>query len=378
MDQHNVEEKSDFEPNSKVEGNKILNRLGKINFWILFAGLIISNLLVLWSFKVTAIGCLIILIISMIKIRHTMVTGIIMTVLSGFFSFVSFLGILGTAYSSRLYESKVLEQSTTTDILQDLESEQTQAFMETDEELTVDSDNWKFFFQDQKYERNIQFARRFVIAKAGGPVNSSFFENFGENNGYLAFVHKNEAYYIIETDDSLGVMREDLLVGKVSTDFSQSKQGVKIEVPSDTVVARTQAAVDLFAELEPDFNGKSVSAHIFRSKEDLDLPSATLNRSNYAIRDDGYSQIAYKLTGEDFEVSYMLLVLIYQDDELAGALLTPGNRITRPIGQRPKGDDTVFTMININDSVLYANDFLGRRFSVNKESGMIENMNITK
>jgi hypothetical protein len=48
------------------------------------------------------------------------------------------------------------------------------------------------------------------------------------------------------------------------------------------------------------------------------------------------------------------------------------------VGQRPKGDDTVFTMINIIDSVLYANDFLGRRFSVNKENGMIEDMNVTK
>jgi len=48
------------------------------------------------------------------------------------------------------------------------------------------------------------------------------------------------------------------------------------------------------------------------------------------------------------------------------------------IGQRPKGDDTVFTMINLIESVLYANDFLGRRFSINKENGIVENMNITK
>ncbi|WP_312503371.1 hypothetical protein [Lacrimispora sp.] len=48
------------------------------------------------------------------------------------------------------------------------------------------------------------------------------------------------------------------------------------------------------------------------------------------------------------------------------------------IGERPKGDDTVFTMINIIESELYANDFLGRRFSVNKDNGSIEKMNITK
>lgn len=48
------------------------------------------------------------------------------------------------------------------------------------------------------------------------------------------------------------------------------------------------------------------------------------------------------------------------------------------IGQRPKGDGTVFTMINIIESVLYANDFHGRRISINKNTGMIEKMNITK
>lgn len=48
------------------------------------------------------------------------------------------------------------------------------------------------------------------------------------------------------------------------------------------------------------------------------------------------------------------------------------------IGPRSKGDDTVYTMINLIDSVLYANDFLGRRFVVNKENGTIGNMNITK
>ncbi|MFC6335085.1 hypothetical protein ACFP56_20835 [Paenibacillus septentrionalis] len=48
------------------------------------------------------------------------------------------------------------------------------------------------------------------------------------------------------------------------------------------------------------------------------------------------------------------------------------------VGQRLNGDDTVFTMINLIDSVLYAHDFLGRRFSVNKENGMIDKMNITK
>ncbi|MDR2088478.1 MAG: hypothetical protein LBP73_03880 [Clostridiales Family XIII bacterium] len=48
------------------------------------------------------------------------------------------------------------------------------------------------------------------------------------------------------------------------------------------------------------------------------------------------------------------------------------------IGKRPKGDDAVFTMIDMVDSVLYANDFLGRRFKVDKETGIVGDMNITK
>ena len=335
MNEYNTEEKPDLERNNKEEKDNLVNRLGKTNFWLLFAGLFISILLVFWSFTAMAIGCSIIFVISMIKIKHTMATGIIMTVLSGFFTFASILGVLGSMNRPQPYESKELERSANPDILQNSESEQIQELMQTDDILTVDSDNWQFFFQDQKSEKKIQFARRFVIAKAGGPVNGSFFENFGDNNGYPIFIHKDEAYYIIETDDSLGVMREDLLLGKVSTNFSQAKREVTIEIPSDTVIARTQAAVDLFADLQPDFNGKSVSAEIFRSKADLDLPSAPLNRSNYAVRNDGYSQISYKITGEDFDMNYTLLVLIYQDDELAGALFTPGNRITESTIYKP-------------------------------------------
>lgn len=48
------------------------------------------------------------------------------------------------------------------------------------------------------------------------------------------------------------------------------------------------------------------------------------------------------------------------------------------IGKRPRGDNAVFTMINVTDSVLYANDFLGRRYTVNKDNGTIGTMNIVR
>lgn len=54
-----------------------------------------------------------------------------------------------------------------------------------------------------------------------------------------------------------------------------------------------------------------------------------------------------------------------------------GNKVWQ-IGNCPKGDNTVFTMMNIIESILYVNDFLGRRFVVNKENGTLGTMNITK
>lgn len=54
-----------------------------------------------------------------------------------------------------------------------------------------------------------------------------------------------------------------------------------------------------------------------------------------------------------------------------------GERIWQ-IGNRDKGDNVVYTMINVGETILYANDFMGRRYSVNKLTGEIENMEITK
>lgn len=48
------------------------------------------------------------------------------------------------------------------------------------------------------------------------------------------------------------------------------------------------------------------------------------------------------------------------------------------IGMRPNGDDAVYTMINLDSTYLYANDFLGRRYYINKNTGSIENIVITK
>lgn len=48
------------------------------------------------------------------------------------------------------------------------------------------------------------------------------------------------------------------------------------------------------------------------------------------------------------------------------------------IGVRPKGDEAVYTMINFDNDFLYANDFMGRRYSVDKGTGEIKGMMVTK
>jgi hypothetical protein len=48
------------------------------------------------------------------------------------------------------------------------------------------------------------------------------------------------------------------------------------------------------------------------------------------------------------------------------------------IGVRSKGDEAVYTMIDFDDKFLYANDFMGRKFSVDKKTGETKGMIITK
>lgn len=46
------------------------------------------------------------------------------------------------------------------------------------------------------------------------------------------------------------------------------------------------------------------------------------------------------------------------------------------IGVRPKGNPTVYTMINFDDKYLYANDFMGRRYYIDKNTGEIQGMGL--
>ena len=203
-----------------------------------------------------------------------------------------------------------------------------------DDILTIDSDNWLFYFQNRKDDDVVKFARRFVIAKTDGIATNDFFENFGvfEDGGEiraLLFMHKDNTYYIIENESNLidsdgyhtdfSVIRRDLLFGEINADFSPFNPDVNIEIPSDDIIARTQTAVDLFSDMLPDFNNKAVSANRFNTAEQMESPIAMLNTSHYAVRNDGFSQITWKIAGDD--IYFTVLVLIYEDEDLVGAMM---------------------------------------------------------
>lgn len=208
-----------------------------------------------------------------------------------------------------------------------------------DDILTVDSDNWLFYFQNRKDDDVVKFARRFVIAKTDGTATNDFFENFGvfEDGGEiraLLFMHNDNAYYIIESKSNLiesdgsrtnfSVIRRDLLFGEVSTNFSHFNPNVNIKIPSDDIIARTQAAVDIFSDILPDFNNETVSADKFNLAEQMESPITMFNINHYAVRNDGFSQITWKIAGTDTSLDFSVLVLIYEGNELVGAMFAPG------------------------------------------------------
>ena len=69
--------------------------------------------------------------------------------------------------------------------------------------------------------------------------------------------------------------------------------------------------------------------------------------------------------------------LIYDDCYNVFSYSWDGQKIWQ-IGVRTKGSPTVYTMINFDDKYLYANDFMGRRYYVDKNTGEIQEMMIAK
>ena len=202
----------------------------------------------------------------------------------------------------------------------------------TYEVLTVCSDNWLHFFQEDAQEGTIQFARRFVIAKGGDNLTNAFFDEFGfqqtDETIWPLFVHRGNVYHIIGDSPMYAVVREDLLTQAVSTDFYHRAPHVQVRVPCDSVIERTQHAVDLFSDMLPDFNNRPVTADGFHTAESRDGPGpfAMFDVSSYSVREDGFSQVIWRITGDDVSHSldYMVLVLIYDGDELAAAIFADG------------------------------------------------------
>lgn len=69
--------------------------------------------------------------------------------------------------------------------------------------------------------------------------------------------------------------------------------------------------------------------------------------------------------------------LLYDDFHNVYCYSFEGEKIWQ-IGIRPLGDKVIYTMINLDGPFLYANDFMGRKFTVDKNTGEIKDMMITK
>lgn len=69
--------------------------------------------------------------------------------------------------------------------------------------------------------------------------------------------------------------------------------------------------------------------------------------------------------------------LTYNDYHNVYCYSDKGNKIWQ-IGVRPKGDKAVYTMIDMDDAYLYANDFFGRRYTIDKNSRLIKDIKIVK
>jgi len=194
-------------------------------------------------------------------------------------------------------------------------------------------------FYERRDEPLMQFAYRFMTAKTGDAVPDDFFETFdsidffGETMPF--FVYEDVTYFVVtnemprpdteETHTNLAVVREDLLFGGINTNFSPVQPGVSIEIPSDAIIGRTQAMVDLFSDLLPDFNNELVTAEEFNTVEGMAGPFSMFQPSNYAVREDGFSQVTWKITGEAITIDFTVLVLIYEGDDLIAAMFVPGN-----------------------------------------------------
>ena len=212
--------------------------------------------------------------------------------------------------------------------------------------LTLESDNWPDFFQSHSNEEIVQFARSFAVVATddtltydclghfeiidvGGQIGGmeTLFLFMLRDDGYFAFVYNQG-----DDVDRLNIHRMDLMLDDTgeAMNFWHLSPNVSIKIPDDDIIERTQIAVDAFSGMLPNYNHIRVTYDLFNTETRMNAPIAFSNISNYAIRDDGFSQITWKITenSEDGAVDYMALGLIYDGDALAGAILAPGVTIS--------------------------------------------------
>lgn len=195
--------------------------------------------------------------------------------------------------------------------------------------LTVEDGEWPGILStENKNDVLAQTTRDFFVSVYG--TNGKIKENAisgawditeeSDESTYYAISCLGENFYAIQnlsSDDlHVGVLREELTDGSVSTAFSVNQKTATLSIPSTKVLRKFQTLIDSFANVLPDYQIKK-----FRTT-DFTLEDSLLPDSAYYTRTDGYSQMVVIMKSKDGKSGKRIFV-IFKDDEIVGAGIAP-------------------------------------------------------
>ena len=195
--------------------------------------------------------------------------------------------------------------------------------------LTIEDGEWPGILStENKNDVLAQTARDFFVSVYG--TNGSIKENAisgawditeeSDESIYYAISCLGENFYAVQnlsSDDlHVGVLREELTNGSVSTAFSISQKTATLSIPSTKVLRKFQTLMDSFTNVLPDYSIKKLKTTDFTLEDSL-LPDAA-----YYTRTDGYSQIVVTIKSKDGK-SGKRIFAIFKDDEIVGAGIAP-------------------------------------------------------
>lgn len=195
--------------------------------------------------------------------------------------------------------------------------------------LTVEDGNWPdILSSENKNDTLAQFSRDFFVSVYG--TNGNIKENAisgawditeeSDESIYYAISCLGENFYAIQnlsSDDlHVGVLREELTDGSVSTAFSVSQKTATLSIPSTKVLRKFQVLIDSFANILPNYSIKKLKTTDFTLEDSLS-PDAV-----YYTRTDKYSQMVVTIKSKDGK-SGKRIFAIFKEDEIVGAGIAP-------------------------------------------------------